>query len=129
MTKQKLILIRGIPGSGKTTLAKQTDATLVEADMFFIDKNGEYRFAPERLRDAHLWCQLETKRHLYAGRSVVVANTFVRRWEMGFYFKLAEKMGIKIEVIEAKGNYTSTHNVPQQTIERMKAEFEPILDA
>jgi predicted kinase len=128
MTKQKLILIRGIPGSGKTTLAKQMDAELVEADMFFIDKNGEYKFAPERLRDAHLWCQLETKRLLYAGKSVVVANTFIKRWEMKFYVKLAAKVGVPVEIIEAKGNYASIHDVPEDKIRSMKEQFEELSD-
>ncbi|PWI34112.1 AAA family ATPase [Vibrio albus] len=128
MTKQKLILIRGIPGSGKTTLAKQMDAELVEADMFFIDKNGEYMFAQERLRDAHLWCQLETKRLLYAGYSVVVANTFIKRWEIKFYAKLADKMGIPVDIIEATGNYASIHDVPEEKIRSMKAQFEELSD-
>ncbi|MCV5737299.1 ATP-binding protein, partial [Escherichia coli] len=82
MAKQTLTLVRGLPGSGKSTYAKTLDAVLVEADQFFINKNDTYQYDPALIKNAHAWCQLETKRLLRAEFDVVVANTFVKNWEM-----------------------------------------------
>ena len=38
-----LYIVRGIPGSGKSTFAKSLGGTHFEADMFFM-KNGEYKY-------------------------------------------------------------------------------------
>ena len=38
-----LYIVRGIPGSGKSTFAKSLGGTHFEADMFFM-KDGEYKF-------------------------------------------------------------------------------------
>jgi len=60
----KLILVRGVSGSGKTTYAKKLindDPSLshYEADMFFYT-NGSYNFNPFKLKDAHAWCKINT---------------------------------------------------------------------
>lgn len=61
-----------------------------------------------------------------AGRPVVVANTFTRRWEMEPYLKAAKKRGIKVRIVEATGNWANVHGVPADAIERMRARWEPI---
>ena len=48
---KKLILLRGIPGSGKSTFAKSISNEStghIESDMFFI-KDGEYKFDGSRI--------------------------------------------------------------------------------
>ncbi len=50
MAKQTLTLVRGLPGSGKSTYAKTLDAILVKADQFFIDKNDNYQYAPALIK-------------------------------------------------------------------------------
>ncbi|EGQ7683695.1 AAA family ATPase [Vibrio vulnificus] len=125
MKTQKLTLLRGLPGSGKTTYASNMKAVLIEADQFFIDQFGEYKFNPKLIKDAHAWCQLETKRNLNAGRDVVVANTFIKLWETKFYQELARTMTITFEIIELNGRYPNVHGVPPATIERMASQFEP----
>ncbi|MGI9894637.1 AAA family ATPase [Vibrio natriegens] len=126
MNEQKLTLVRGIPGSGKSTHAKTLDAKLVEADQFFIDKDGLYQYDNAQIKDAHKWCKLETKRLLKAGLNVVVANTFVKNWEMKFYQNLANDMGLAFEVIEMNGNYQNVHGVPDSVVARMASQFEKL---
>lgn len=124
MTQQKLTLVRGIPGSGKSTYAKSLNSKLVEADQFFIDQDGTYQYDNTLIKDAHNWCKLETKRLLKAGFDVVVANTFVKNWEMKFYKSLADDMRLKFEVIEMRGNYQNVHGVPDEVVARMASQFE-----
>ncbi|WP_282175499.1 ATP-binding protein [Vibrio nereis] len=128
MTQQKLTLVRGIPGSGKSTYAKSLNSKLIEADQFFIDQDGTYQYDNTLIKDAHSWCKLEAKRLLNAGFNVVVANTFVKNWEMKFYKSLADDMGLKFEVIEMRGNYQNVHDVPDEIVARMASQFE-VLDS
>ena len=56
-----LYIVRGLPGSGKSTFAKQLvshDFLVCEADKYFIDKEtGEYNFDFTKIKDAHKFCQ------------------------------------------------------------------------
>lgn len=126
MNKQKVTLIRGIPGSGKTTMALDMDATLVEADQFFVHKDGKYRHDRRFIKDAHAWCQLEMKRLLLAGDDVVIANTFIEKWEIIGYLKAIQSLGLELDilVLEAKGEYPNVHGVPEEVVCRMKEQFE-----
>ena len=76
----KLVLIRGLPGSGKSTKAKKLapNENIFEADQFFIDKKtGEYKFKPEFIHLAHQQCQNKTIAAMEKEISpIVVSNTF-----------------------------------------------------
>lgn len=56
----KLIIVRGLPGSGKTTIAleiaAQTGAMLIEPDALLV-YNGEYQYTPERYQEACFQCE------------------------------------------------------------------------
>ena len=121
--KPKLILVRGIPGSGKSTYARSLGlADHYEADMWFEERGG---FEPTRLKEAHAWCQRKAREVMDEGRTVVVSNTFVRRWEMKAYIDHADALGIPVEEIVMTGDYGSIHNVPEATIQKMRQNFEP----
>lgn len=124
----ELLLIRGLPGSGKTTMAKkyaEVGYVHCEADQYF-ERDGVYKFDPAKLHAAHDDCLRRTVAAMDAGHPVVVANTFTRRWEMGPYLKAAKKRGINVRIIEATGNWPNVHGVPEDAIERMRARWEPI---
>ena len=119
----RLILIRGLPGSGKSTMAETfEDFIHIETDMYFI-KNGEYCFNPKKLKEAHTWCQEKTKELLDEGYDVVVSNVFTQMWEMKPYLN----MGHSIQIFTATGNYDNIHHVPEEAIQRMKDKWEEFL--
>jgi len=124
--KPSLILIRGLPGSGKSTIAsKMIGYKHVEADMYFV-KNGVYTFEPNRLQQAHDWCYAQVAKALKAGCKVVIANTFVRRSEVEPYVGLANSLGVGYQVVHASGVWQSIHNVPAVTVERMRDRWETL---
>ena len=57
--KPTLYIIRGLPGSGKSTLGVKLcgEGNTFAADDYFEDDTGVYNFDPTRLKDAHAWCQ------------------------------------------------------------------------
>ncbi|EMK6667258.1 ATP-binding protein [Vibrio fluvialis] len=119
-----LTLIRGLPGSGKSTLAKTLPGVHLEADMFFENAQGEYHYRPELISKAHEWCQRECERALAQGNSVVVANTFVRHWEMSAYKKLARKYRARLVTKVCRGDFPNVHGVDSATIERMRQKWQ-----
>lgn len=123
----KLIIIRGLPGSGKTTIAKSVpNAVICEADSYMIDRfTGNYRFDPNKLRDCHRLCLERARQALEAKRTVVVSNTSIRLWELEPYFALAAHFNVPVHVFRAVGNYQNIHNVSHNTIERMRTNYEP----
>ncbi|MGR5409104.1 ATP-binding protein [Vibrio sp. PNB22_3_1] len=128
MTHAQLILIRGLPGSGKTTLARQLSLRLnakhFEADMYFENEQGEYLFDGTKLREAHEWCFQQTKKWLNKHKTVVVSNTFVRHWEMRPYIEFCEQKGVVVEIRVCRGEFASVHNVPEETIENMRRRWQ-----
>lgn len=121
MTNNKLYIVRGLPGSGKSTFAKKLlqqgkVQQHLEADEFMTDENGDYKFDPSILQKCHQQCQMWTKYYLDRGQSVVVANTFTRKWEILPY----TRMGAEYEVIEMSGEYKNIHGVPDHVIKQMK---------
>jgi len=122
----RLILVRGLPGSGKSTIVVRDYPQFEhwESDMFFINKNGEYVYDIRLLHVAHKWCLHKASVALKAGKDVIVSNTFITRSEIKPYVELANEVGITLEVITASGNYGSTHGVPETTIEKMKARWQ-----
>ncbi|CCN45923.1 putative nucleoside triphosphate hydrolase [Vibrio nigripulchritudo MADA3029] len=124
MTKPRLTLVRGLPGSGKSTLAKTMNAKHIEADMYFVDPKGEYRFQPRKLKQAHNWCFNQTKKWLNKGSDVVVSNTFIEKWEMEPYLLLAKASGFEIDIMVCREDFGSIHDVPSDTIEKMKSNWQ-----
>jgi len=57
-----LILCRGICGAGKSTFAKTLGGTHFEADQFFTDDEGNYKFDGSKIKLAHNWCLIQTQK-------------------------------------------------------------------
>lgn len=119
-----LYLIRGIPGSGKSTLGKALASAVggchVEADMWF-SRNGAYEYDKTQIENAHHWCQEQALNALRIGADTVVSNTFSRIWEMKPYLN----MGYPVVVIECRGRWKNIHDCPEPSVQRMLDRWEP----
>lgn len=125
-----LFLIRGVPGSGKSTAARAiTGATGVEiaADDFFVGDDGKYRYNGSKISEAHEWCHDQVKDFMERGVTpVAVHNTFTKRWEMMAYYRFAVEYGYTVHTLVAENRHDSTniHNVPENKVDEKRENFE-----
>ena len=119
-----LTIIRGCPGSGKSSLAKSIGCLHIEADMFITKADGSYNWSPDKVKHAHTWCYNSVCLNLKLGVDVVVSNTFTQIKEMQKYINFCIEQEIPFMVIRCCGEYKNLHNVPINTMLRMKSRFE-----
>lgn len=121
-----LIIVRGIPGSGKSTFVKTHFPSYIhlEADMFFTNFDGDYKFDVSLLGAAHTWCINTARIFMNNKKDVVVSNTFTTIKEMKPYLEHAVDSGIDVKVFRMVKEYGSVHNVPPEAIQRMKDRFQ-----
>lgn len=126
---RKLIILRGVSGSGKSTFAK----TLVEAftalglkaidcaaDDFFYDREGNYNFDVTELQEAHSWCKERVEVAMEGGVDVIIlSNTSTAEWEFKPYMTLAGEYGYTVDSLikENRHNGKSVHDVPDKILE------------
>lgn len=95
-----MILVRGLPGSGKTTFACLLGKVVSADDYFYARGNGQYTFDPRLLPQAHQNCQDRAREVLGTDETLVVANTFSCRWELQPYLEMAREFGVRVTVID-----------------------------
>uniref|UniRef100_A0A672NLS8 Smr domain-containing protein n=1 Tax=Sinocyclocheilus grahami TaxID=75366 RepID=A0A672NLS8_SINGR len=98
---QLLVLLRGAPGSGKTTLANamlvQNPGGVVLSTDDYFTRNGQYHFEPNLLGEAHEWNHQRAKEAFEKGQSpIIIDNTNMQCWEMKPYVAMAQKHRYKV---------------------------------
>lgn len=127
-----LIILRGLPGSGKSSFAKYMFSNNVfEADQYFYDSNGNYNFDATKLHEAHIDCQkrveelMQMSETTQYGQEIVVSNTATTEKELEPYLKLAKSYGYVVVslIVENRHGNKSVHGVPDETLEKMRKRF------
>jgi len=121
-----MVLVRGVPGTGKSTLASKLGVPYLEADQYFTSSDGTYTFDRTRIKDAHVWCQKAAKFRLACGQPVVVSNTFVQGWELKPYVNMAEEHGYDVVIVRMTKEYGTVHAVPEHALVRMRSTFSDV---
>lgn len=131
---KQVVLMRGLPGSGKSYLAKRLiknykNGVIISTDDFFV-VNGEYQWSYKFLSEAHKWCQGLFFRELFLSTPyIIVDNTFIKPWETFAYIEACVKHGYEWNIEESRTSWANdpeecfdrcTHNVPLSTIQKMK---------
>lgn len=145
-----LIIMQGVPGSGKSTLARMikdyytTTNFLCECVIYSTDEyhtllDGTYNFDASKSREYHernrerATLFIHTAQHNDNRKILIIDNTNIKLWEATPYVVETVRMNAirsnllssarrwDIQFIRCTGEWSSIHNVPDETIERMKA--------
>ena len=131
-----LIIIRGLPGAGKSSFAHFLWASgiIFEADKYFYDEYNNYNFDASKLHAAHEWCQLKVENAMLTNKGtngkyypeVIVSNTSTTEKELKPYLDLAAKYDYKVVslIVENRHGNENKHGVPDDKIEQMRNRFE-----
>ena len=106
-----MFLMRGLPGSGKSTIVRQIihifpDALVASADDLFLTSDGSYKFDASKLSIAHEQCQKRVEAACRRATPVVIVdNTNVRQWEMKSYTSLASQHNYTVVLVEPRTSW------------------------
>ena len=122
---QSLIILRGLPGAGKSTLAKLLSEDnkwpVFSIDDYFVDPiTNNYQFQFDKNHLAYKNCEAQTEIAMEnMVKKIFVDNVFSLEWEIGTYFKLATKHNYSVFVVTVE-NYHGNKNIHQISEEQLK---------
>lgn len=143
---KKMIIMRGLPGSGKSTWIRKNYPDAVGATSYnvykekqiicsadhWFERTGEYVWNPDELSQAHGKCKFLAEQAMMSGAEVVIIdNTNVKPRDWKAHKKNAERLGYEIEfadlfdggLTDEKLSARNTHGVQAHTIARMRSKW------
>lgn len=124
--ESRVIILSGIPGSGKSTYSKQfLGATICSADQYFM-RTGTYKFDPSKLGEAHGSCLKKFIEACQGRGTIIVDNTNTSAMEIAPYFAVAQAYVLPVELVTFNCDPVicaarNTHGVGLGACERMAA--------
>ena len=138
MPEKTVIIIRGLPGSGKSDLCEYlTSHTYISRDDFWTGPDVDlaigshsYNYHGPRSGDATAWALDRLREAVDADKeTIVVDNTHTTMKEMEQWIKVAESRGYKVKIITVERSFIDcvkhgTHNVPVEAMVKMAERWE-----
>ena len=131
--KKIVFIMRGVPGSGKSTIAKEIahpDGVIHSTDSYF-EENGEYTFDPSKLGENHEKNFQSFQKSLSGEKPIVVVdNTNIKRSHFEKYIDAAKEKGYLVHEVAVptpnpkEAAERNLHGVSQDVIKRMIDEYE-----
>lgn len=132
---KRLIILRGLPGSGKTTFATFLKRSIQGSKEVCADDCWDYDytdpntpgFTKSGIEKAHTKCFETVEEYMNEKvECIILHNTNTTEKEMYKYIQLANENNYQVVslVVENRHESKSVHNVPEETLERMKNRFE-----
>ncbi|MAH51632.1 hypothetical protein CMI37_37795 [Candidatus Pacearchaeota archaeon] len=128
-----VVILRGLPGSGKSTVEQLLVAhTILSMDAFWELGGGGYKFRPSDIAEAIQWVRDDFIRALAArDELIVVDNTNTTMEEMAFYRREAKAAGYVVHIVHVEATVEDAasrgiHGVPKKKVEQMRARWEPV---
>ena len=133
----KLVIYRGLPGSGKTLAANLLvqmygAVNLATDDYYMVGDN--YLWDAAKIGQAHIWNQWRCDQAMRAGiENIAISNTNTTWKEIKPYVSMAMNYGYDIMIIEPTTSWKydvnecfkkNTHKVPLESIQRMRDRWE-----
>ena len=136
---RKMIIMRGLPGSGKSYKAKEilskispgTSVLVASTDDYWLRPDGQYDVNRQLFPQAHTWNQQRVRKFVQkrSGNCVVIVdNTNIELWEPREYVKIALQNQLTIEFAYSDAPWAfnlkgclrrNSHKVPKKIIEDM----------
>ncbi len=140
MFEKKLIILRGLPGSGKSVVAKKLiengcvgNGVIHSTDNFFM-KDGKYVFDGSNLEKFHYLNFLDSIESMQAGKSpIIIDNTNVIADHCIDYVNVGRAYGYDIIVIEPNTSWAfdidelikrNIHEVSREVLTNMLEQYE-----
>lgn len=131
--QRKIVILRGIPGSGKSTYIRDHTPTakVCSADHYFEDARGRYNFDIQKIKAAHEFCKMTFLHYLENGVPLIaVDNTNIKLWEFKWYVQRAKMYSYDVEVVRLDippdiAAKRCIHGVPEEHIWAKHEQIEP----
>lgn len=128
-TEKTMIILRGLPGSGKSTFAEylsfHNNSVICSSDDFFYDEEGNYNFDYNKIEKSHQYCYDKCKNALENNKNVIIDNTNVKEEHFNKYIKLAKQYNYKYFsiIVENRESFKNIHGVTNEIIEEFRNNF------
>jgi predicted kinase len=130
-------IMRGVPGTGKTTWAKlHCDLSAPTVKYISADVKrmvgGHYLYDKDKDPAIHAECLREAVDAFQRSHPIVIIdNTNIRSYEFSPYYKLAEAYGYEVEIVHCVAEYEmclarNEHKVPPAIIKSMMCSSDPV---
>lgn len=128
MSNGRLLIVRGLPGSGKSTYVQNNYPGIftLETDMFNMS-NGQYRWTETRSKECIRLIREFLTDCMYSPNKpdICLTGVFGRLRSFHDYLLIATACNYNVYIVTLTSQYGNIHNVPKETINMFEKNFLP----